>query len=244
MPGPRGPFLAFPDLLGSRQLAGIPLHYLVDDCLCGRLLVWLPPFRRGFPGHHVRDIALAPAGHAHVKGLPGQRVRDQHVRVVDGPALRHMDIARVVQFGVRGEVGAGHQEPGRPAPARQPADHLRVLALPALDPQHVPVGQPLPAGVDLRVEPGPDQVSGAGPVPVRQRCTGLHHGPHLDELGLHPPCKLGGFLVRPGEQDRVPPVQVIGQPCTRGTVERRLPVAAPDPAAPVIGRDNGEITFP
>ena len=171
-----------------------------------------------------------------VQGLPGKRVRDQHVRGIDGPALRHVDIARVMQFGVTGEVGQRHQERVRPAPAGQLADHLRVLALPALDAEHVPVGQPLPAGVDPGVEPGPDQVPGAGLVPVRQRCTGLHHGPHRHELGLHAPCKLGCFLVRPGEQDRVPPVQVIRQPCARGTVICRLPVIAPDPAAPVIGR--------
>ena len=40
------------------------------------------------------------------------------------------------------------------------------------------------------------------------------------------------------------PVQVIRQPRPRGAVIGRLPVIAPDPPAPVIGRDHGEITGP
>ena len=114
-------------------------------------------------------VGFAAAAHADVQGLPGQRFGDQEVGGVDGAALGDVHVAGVAELGAGFQVGAGNPEPFGPGPVELLPPHLGAVAADGGDLEGVAVGELAAAGVDLGVEPGADQVPGAGLVPVGQR---------------------------------------------------------------------------
>ena len=210
-----------------------------EACCIGRMPGW-----RGVPGDDVRGVGLPATGQADVQGPAGQGAGDQQVGGVHGPALPDVGVARVVQLGAVRQVRPGDQERAGPGPAELPAPHLDVGPVPSGDLQRVAVGQLPAARVDLRVEPGPDQVAGTGLVAVRQRGVRPLDGAELDQLGLDPAGQLGGLAVGPGQQQDVLAAQVVGQPHAGRAVHGRFLVGAAHLPVPVVGGVRGEITGP
>ena len=69
------------------------------------------------PGHHVRGVLLAGAGHAHVEHLPVHARGHDQPGGVDRHALAGVEVPGVGELGALLEVGHGHGERGGP-PAR------------------------------------------------------------------------------------------------------------------------------
>ena len=192
----------------------------------------------------MRGVRLAAPGHADVQGPAGKCVGDQQVRGIHGAALRHVHVPGIREFRGGLQVGAGHLERRRPGGVLPLAAYCDLGPADGCDLQRVPVGEALASGVDIDVQPGTYQVTDPGMVPVRQ--VGLA-SPDLAELGkpgLHPPGQLGGFRVRPRQQENILALQMVGQPGARSALVGGFLVAAPDPAAGVIRGDRGEIPGP
>ena len=167
--GSAGPVLGVADLLGGRQVRIVAAHDGLDHRFGGRLLIGRMAGWRGVPGDDVGGVGLPAPGQPDVQGPAGQGAGDQQVGGVHGPALPDVGVARVVQLGAVRQVRPGDQERAGPGPVELPAPHLGVGPVPSGDLERVPVGQLPAARIDLRVEPGPDQVAGTGLVAVRQR---------------------------------------------------------------------------
>ena len=132
----------------------------------------LGPRRVRRPGHHVRRCSPRGRGSCRRRACSRFMPSDTTSRAgVDGHALAGVDVAGVGQLGALLEVRRRARRTGRTTPparsaARRPRRGPSPVPGQALEPERVPVGQPPPARVDPRVQPGPDQVTGPGRVAV------------------------------------------------------------------------------
>ena len=184
----------------------------------------------------MRGVLLATAGHAHVEHLPVHARGHDQPGGVDRHALAGVDVPGVGELGALLQVGHGHAERGGP-PARPGlplGDREPVLsgAPEGGQPERVPVGQPLPARVDARVQPGPHQVTGPGRAAVPERDLGL--GADLAALDPAVPDQAGqpgGLPVAAGQQQRLPAPRHVGHVQVHRVVVDAVLRAVPDPAA-------------
>ena len=131
-----------------------------------------------------------------------------------------------------------HWRPPGAGPGQLPLrDRLprRAIAGPAGDAEDVAVGERLAAGVDVGVEPGPDQVALAGGVPVAEGDVAAAGDlPALDAPLAGQPGQLGGFLVGGGQQQRGLALRGVGQPqVDRAVVDAVLRPVVDPPVRPV-----------
>ena len=131
------------------------------------------------------------------------------MRRVDGAALGDVDVARVGQLAVLGEVVRTDQEWARPSAFGELAADLDVFPGERFDLQDVPVDEPLAVDPEVGVVAGPDDVAGPGVVAVGEldpRVADLVRG---GEFGLDDAGQLGGFGVGAREKERVFPGKVV-----------------------------------